>query len=191
MVVHIHGGGFIATSSYIHQTYLRKIANALDAAVFCIDYPLAPTQKFSYIVDCVFKSYLFVRSMIENLCEFGEEDYEIILTGDSAGGNLACVLTNWLILNNLRVPKSLVLEYPGRLTSPSHLQGHLHSQHPPLLQRPAPQLLLLPPRPNLLLGGKGPAQHRLHDLAALHAQQHPRALPPRDSPHLRARPPPR
>lgn len=49
-------------------------------------------------------------------------DYEVILVGDSAGGNLCLVLQNWIIANrlngaSLKQPKSMILNYPGALTS--------------------------------------------------------------------------
>jgi len=48
--------------------------------------------------------------MIRDL--IGQSDYEIALMGDSAGGNLACSLMNWIILNDLKKPKGLILDYP-------------------------------------------------------------------------------
>jgi hypothetical protein len=47
----------------------------------------------------------------------GQPDYEIALMGDSAGGNLACSLMNWIILNGLKKPKGLLLDYPCCLKS--------------------------------------------------------------------------
>ena len=42
LVVHFHGGGFIAQSSASHEVYLRDWAKALDAPIISIDYDLAP-----------------------------------------------------------------------------------------------------------------------------------------------------
>ena len=47
LVIHFHGGGFIATSSFSHQNYTRIWANSLpNAAVFSVDYRLAPKNRF-------------------------------------------------------------------------------------------------------------------------------------------------
>jgi len=53
MIIHIHGGGFVAMSSATHQNYTRKWANELNVPVFSIDYKLAPQDPFPAAVnDC-------------------------------------------------------------------------------------------------------------------------------------------
>lgn len=54
LIIHIHGGGFIATSSFSHLGYLMQWANQIpNAAIFSIDYRLAPKNKFpDQIDDC-------------------------------------------------------------------------------------------------------------------------------------------
>ena len=43
LIVHIHGGGFIAQSSFSHQLYTRRWANSIpNSIIFSIDYRLAP-----------------------------------------------------------------------------------------------------------------------------------------------------
>jgi hormone-sensitive lipase len=42
LVIHVHGGGFVAMSSGSHQSYSRVWANQLGVPVFSIDYRLAP-----------------------------------------------------------------------------------------------------------------------------------------------------
>jgi hormone-sensitive lipase len=42
IIVHIHGGGFIALSSFSSQYYTRKWANALNIPIFSIDYRKPP-----------------------------------------------------------------------------------------------------------------------------------------------------
>jgi acetyl esterase/lipase len=47
IVIHVHGGGFVATTSASHQNYLRLFAKNLPSAViFSIDYRLAPQSRF-------------------------------------------------------------------------------------------------------------------------------------------------
>lgn len=42
IIVHIHGGGFIAMSSFSHSNYLRQWAVDTNVPIFSIDYRLAP-----------------------------------------------------------------------------------------------------------------------------------------------------
>lgn len=53
LIIHIHGGGFVAMSSSSHQNYTRIWANELGVPIFSIDYRLAPKWKFPCaLVDC-------------------------------------------------------------------------------------------------------------------------------------------
>lgn len=58
----------------------------------------------------------------------GLKDYEVAMVGDSAGGNMVCSLTNWIIANGLRKPKGLVLNYPGEMISAQFGHGYFYSQ---------------------------------------------------------------
>jgi len=54
-VIHIHGGGWVAMSSFSHQTYTRKWANRLgeDAIIFSIDYRLVPEHPYPNALEDV------------------------------------------------------------------------------------------------------------------------------------------
>lgn len=51
-------------SSASHEFYLRKFSKKLQAPIFSIDYPLAPSSKYQTIVSIAFWSYLFVLSFL-------------------------------------------------------------------------------------------------------------------------------
>jgi len=69
VILHIHGGGFVAMSSQSHEGYLWKFVNKISCVLFSIDYPLAPKAKYSEIIDCVFKGYLFIYSFLKNIIQ--------------------------------------------------------------------------------------------------------------------------
>lgn len=53
VMLHIHGGGFVAMSSASHQNYTRVWANILDIPVFSVDYRLSPESAFpDALNDC-------------------------------------------------------------------------------------------------------------------------------------------
>lgn len=53
IIFHIHGGGFISMSSFIHQFYIREWANNLKTHIFSIDYGKAPKNPFPCALkDC-------------------------------------------------------------------------------------------------------------------------------------------
>lgn len=53
VMLHIHGGGFVAMSSASHQNYTRAWANVLDIPIFSVDYRLSPQSAFpDALNDC-------------------------------------------------------------------------------------------------------------------------------------------
>jgi acetyl esterase/lipase len=78
------------------------------------------------------KAYLYIKLVIEKVLQL--TDYEIVLTGDSAGGNICLGVLNWILMNKLQVPKGVLLCYPVcnvdmNVFSPSYL----HTLHDYLL----------------------------------------------------------
>ena len=92
IIIHYHGGGFIALSSCTSQSYTRKWANSLKVPVFSVDYGKPPEYRFpTPVLDCL-DAYIFIT---EHISKFFPQirPKRVIIAGDSAGGNLACSLT--------------------------------------------------------------------------------------------------
>lgn len=111
VVIDIHGGGFIATTSRCHQTYLRKWAKDAKVPILAIDYKLAPAVKYPYILDEIWQAYFWIITQAEK--EFGLKLKTVLVAGDSAGGNLALALTLRALRSKFRVPDGLLLGYPA------------------------------------------------------------------------------
>lgn len=112
LIIHIHGGGFIAMSPSSHENYLRKWVNTLEVPVFSIDYRLAPDNPYPKALDDVYQSYMWILKYAEDILQIKID--RIFLAGDSAGGNLCLALNYLLILKNKRQPTALFLAYPGK-----------------------------------------------------------------------------
>lgn len=98
-------------SSFIHQAYTRVWANNLKVPIISVDYGKAPEYPFpAGLYDC-FEAYMWTLYCYSQI--YNADAHKIIVVGDSAGGNLACALTNLLISLQLRVPDGLVLVYPA------------------------------------------------------------------------------
>ena len=103
LVVHIHGGGFVAMSSKSHQTYSRRWANMIKKPIFSLDYRLAPDDPYPAALDDIWQAYNWIVDNAEDIlgilieitskmtifCDKGVKPNKIIVTGDSAGGNLS------------------------------------------------------------------------------------------------------
>jgi acetyl esterase/lipase len=111
LIIHIHGGGFIAMSSASHEMYTRKWAKYTNVPIMSIDYRLAPDNPYPKSLDDVYQAYIWILKNAEN--QIGIKPEKIILVGDSAGGNLVSSLTNLLIIKGEILPKAIFLIYPA------------------------------------------------------------------------------
>jgi len=115
VIFHIHGGGFVSGSSAMHESYLRNWTHMTGAVIFSIDYKLAPEYQFPVGLYECFQAYQWITQEKNVGFKIGK----IIITGDSAGGNLSCGLMNLIIMHNkehpdspLKIPSGVILAYP-------------------------------------------------------------------------------
>lgn len=57
LLIHCHGGGFVAQSSKSHECYLRHWAKDLDVPILSIDYSLAPQAPYPRALEEVTYAY--------------------------------------------------------------------------------------------------------------------------------------
>jgi acetyl esterase/lipase len=85
LLIHFHGGGFIAGSPHSHEFYLRSWAKEFKKPILSVDYSLAPDVKFPQALqECVY-AYAWALANADLLGTTAEFVYFV---GDSAGGNL-------------------------------------------------------------------------------------------------------
>lgn len=91
-LLYIHGGAFVMGSPRSHRNITDRFAQLTGCAVLSIDYRLMPEHSRSAgIEDC--------RTAYEWLLENGPDGsaptQKIFIAGDSAGGNLALMMSAW------------------------------------------------------------------------------------------------
>ncbi len=84
-VIYFHGGGFVFSGNKRHYNFITNFTKKGDIACYYVDYPLAPENKASTSLKVLEK---VIKEIIAQ-----EKDKELILMGDSAGANLALVLS--------------------------------------------------------------------------------------------------
>lgn len=94
IVLYVHGGGFTICSKETHWVYALKFARA-GYVVFNIDYRLAPGNPFPAAHHDAALSLAWVH---EHGAAFGGDTHNIILAGESAGGNL---VTSLALMNSI------------------------------------------------------------------------------------------
>jgi acetyl esterase len=128
VLVYYHGGGWVIGDLDTHDTLCRELANGAGCAVVSVDYRLAPEHRFPAAVDDCLAATRWVHA---HAAELGLDATRFAVGGDSAGGNLAAVVT--LALRDaadLPIAFQLLI-YPAtdmRRTAPSHTsngQGYL------------------------------------------------------------------
>jgi acetyl esterase len=90
IVVHFHGAGFVAGDLDTHDSIARFHCHHADALVISVDYRLAPEHPFPAAVD---DAYAAVEWAVAHARELAGDASRIAVLGDSAGGNLAAVVS--------------------------------------------------------------------------------------------------
>ncbi|CRM06361.1 MULTISPECIES: alpha/beta hydrolase [Pseudomonas] len=128
-LLYIHGGGWVVGGLDSHDFICFELASALQVLVIAIDYRLAPEHPFpAAYEDC--------RAVWQAI-QAGQGPHvinlqQLVVIGDSAGGNLAAALCLGLRDDRQPLPLAQVLIYPG-LGGPSDLPSRRDCMDAPLL----------------------------------------------------------
>ncbi|XP_061189140.1 hormone-sensitive lipase-like [Saccostrea echinata] len=109
LLIHCHGGGFVAQSSKSHGIYLRQWAKDLNVPILSIDYSLAPEQPFPRALEECFFAYAWA---IKNCTKLGWTGETLCLAGDSAGGNLMISTALRAASCGIQIPDGIMTAYP-------------------------------------------------------------------------------
>ncbi|HSR94244.1 MAG TPA: alpha/beta hydrolase, partial [Solirubrobacterales bacterium] len=90
LIVYFHGGYWMIGDLDTHDGVCRFLAANASVAVLSVDYRLAPEHPFPAAVDDAFAAY---RWASEEHARLGIDPSRIGVAGDSAGGNLATVIS--------------------------------------------------------------------------------------------------
>ncbi|XP_029927407.1 hormone-sensitive lipase isoform X3 [Myripristis murdjan] len=122
LVVHFHGGGFVAQTSKSHEPYLKSWSQELGVPILSVDYSLAPEAPFPRALEECFYAYCWA---LRNHHLLGWTGEKVCLVGDSAGGNLCVTTSMRAAAHGVRMPDGIVAAYPATLltayASPSRL----------------------------------------------------------------------
>jgi acetyl esterase len=129
VLVYFHGGGWVLCNLGTHDSICRSLANLAGCIVVSVDYRLAPEHKYPAAVEDCYAATCWVA---ENATAIGGDPKRIAVGGDSAGGNLAAVVT--LIARDKNSPSILfqlliypVTDYylPGTASYSENQEGYL------------------------------------------------------------------
>jgi acetyl esterase len=125
LVVYFHGGGWCVGGLDTHDGPCRFLATHSGAAVLSVEYRLAPEHPFPAAAEDALAAFRWAAGAAE---ELGADPARIAVAGDSAGGNLAAVVS--LLARDLDGPKPALqaLIYPVTDVGRAHRSRDLYAE---------------------------------------------------------------
>lgn len=105
VILYCHGGGYSTGSHIYARTLTTKLAASTSMDVLSFDYRLAPEHPYPAAAEDAMKAWDYLM-----LLGYGARD--VIVAGDSAGGNMALSLVLKLKEQERLLPRGLVLMSP-------------------------------------------------------------------------------
>jgi acetyl esterase/lipase len=104
-ILYLHGGGFYSGSIRTHRALAAALAKGASADVLLVDYRLVPEYTYPVQIQDVLTAYRW-------LLKSGYRNDNIVIVGDSVGGNLAIEMTLRQIQANGPLPAAVVAMSP-------------------------------------------------------------------------------
>jgi acetyl esterase/lipase len=110
VLIFFHGGGFVIGNIDSYSSVCSIMAKQTGHIIVSVDYRLAPEHPFPAAVeDC----YAVAREIFMDATLFDVKAEDITLIGDSAGGNLAAVVSMMARDRGEFLPSKQILLYPS------------------------------------------------------------------------------
>ena len=105
VILYCHGGGYTSGNLGYSRVLSSKLAHVTGYDVLSFEYRLAPEHPYPAAVEDALRAWDYLMYQ-----GYGARD--VVVAGDSAGGNLALVLTHLLKEAGRRLPRALILLSP-------------------------------------------------------------------------------
>ncbi|WP_426106817.1 alpha/beta hydrolase [Massilia sp. TSP1-1-2] len=109
VMVYYHGGGFVIADTKVYEASPRALAKMAKAVVVAVDYHQAPEHKFPAAPNDAYAAYTWV---LKNAQSINGDATRVAVGGESAGGNLATVVSMMARDKKEPMPVHQLLVYP-------------------------------------------------------------------------------
>jgi acetyl esterase len=123
VMVYYHGGGFVIADTKVYDASPRALAKGAKAIIVSVDYHRAPENKFPAAPNDAYAAYTWV---LQHAADFNGDPKRVAVGGESAGGNLATVVSMMARDMQATLPVHELLIYPvvdNDMTTPSYVQN--------------------------------------------------------------------
>ncbi len=108
-MVYYHGGGFVIADTKVYEASPRALAKMAQAVIVSVDYHRAPEHKFPAAPNDAYAAYIWT---LEHAKELNVDPARVAVGGESAGGNLATVVSMMARDKKAAIPVHQLLIYP-------------------------------------------------------------------------------
>jgi acetyl esterase len=118
VIIYYHGGGFVLYGLGSHDNVCRRLCQMNNCIVVSVGYRLAPEHTYPAAHEDAFAAIQWVH---KNISTYGGNADDLVVAGDSAGGNLSACMAHRCKRENIKL-SAQVLIYPwvdGKLNNPS------------------------------------------------------------------------
>ncbi len=134
VIFYIHGGGWVMGDANTHERLIRELAAKTGAAVIFPVYTPSPEAQYPQPVEELYGALEYV---VKNAAELRVDLKNLVVAGDSVGGNMAAVMT--LMAKEKKLPAKIkfqLLFYPVTDDDFGN-ESYLRFQNGPWLSREA------------------------------------------------------
>lgn len=133
LIFYIHGGGWVMGDYETHERLVNTLSEETGAAVVFPVYKPSPEAQFPQTTNDL---YAALEYMIKNAAEYGFDTENLIVAGDSVGGNMAIAMALMAKQNENRPKiKYMLLLYPVTDASFETKSYHIFADGPWLTRR--------------------------------------------------------
>ena len=109
VLFYIHGGGWVLANLDTYDASARALTNAAGAVVVSTHYRQAPEHPYPAAHDDVFATYQWT---LKNASSINGDESKVAIAGESAGGNMAAVVSMRARDSGVTLPVHQLLVYP-------------------------------------------------------------------------------
>ncbi|RZK32261.1 MAG: alpha/beta hydrolase [Hymenobacter sp.] len=109
VIVYYHGGGWVIANLDTYDASVRALSEQTGAVVVSVAYRQGPEHKFPTAHNDCFAAYQWT---LKNAASIKGNPAQVMVAGESAGGNLACAVSIMARDKKVPLPKHQLIVYP-------------------------------------------------------------------------------